>query len=255
MSHKGHYEFEAWCRMETALDEYQQARQAYLDAEAKELGPEAEQQLSRMNRAADALVKGTQELVGVDGIEQLRELAGMPEFSSGKPFELVQEHVCIEFGWQVMKMLATARERFLDLLFLLQDREPSPSAKAFLQRVARCYLFGFDAECVVMCRAVLDREFGETVVDDDQVSEWWESYKNTPKGKNYRGKRPPYGNLRAKIQAAVFAEMIEEADGKAADVVRKRGNDGVHKNPDKDDALDAVEKTLQVLDALAEGNN
>lgn len=228
MSDKGHYEFEAWCHMETALDEYQQARQAYLDAEAKELGPEAEQQLSRMNRAADALVKGTQDLAGVDGIEQLQELARMPDFSSEKPFELLREHVCIAFAWEVMDMFGTARDRFLCLMVLLRNRVPSPKAKEFLQRVARCYLFGFDAECVVMCRAVLDREFSVT------------SSKRT---------------LCEKIQAAVSKEMIKEADGNAAHEVRNRGNDAVHKNPDERDALGAVEKTLQVLDALAKVKN
>ncbi len=255
MNDKGHYKDPAWCVMETALCEHEEDRQAYLEAEAKKLGSEGERQLKQFNKAADALAEGVQELAGVDGIEHLSELAKRTDFQQGKAFELLKEHACIAFGWEAMGMLSTARERFLDLLFLLRDREPSCRAKDFLQRVARCYLFGFDAECVVMCRAALDREFDEKVVDDDQVSDWWAWYKDTPDGKKYRGKKPPYGKLWAKIQAAEHAKMIEQADREAADKVRKRGNDAVHKKPDKGDALDAVQKTVQVLDALEKGKD
>jgi hypothetical protein len=169
----------------------------------------------------------------------------------GKPFELLDEHMCITFGWEVMRLLSTARERFLDLLLLLKNRQPCDRAKTFLQRVARCYLFGFDTECVVMCRAVLDREFGELVVDDDQVSEWWNSYATTPEGKRHRGKRPPYRELWAKIKAAEYAKMIGQDDRMAADAVRDRGNKAVHEKPDTGDALEVVRQTVQVLDALA----
>ena len=44
--------------------------------------------------------------------------------------------------------------------------------------------------------------------------------------------------------------MISEADREAADAVRKRGNDAVHKRPDTGEALEVVRQTVQVLDAL-----
>lgn len=241
--------------METALDEHEQDRQAHLIAQAKKLGPEGESQLERFNKSADSLVEGVQDLVGVDGIECLMQLAQAADFQQGKFFELLEEHVCITFGWEAMGMLDSARERFVNLLMLLRNRQPSTRAKDFLQRVARCYLFGFDAECVVMCRAVLDREFDDKIIDDDQVSEWWEFYKTTPEGEKYKGKRPPYGKLWAKIQAAEYAGMIKETDRKAANEVRNRGNDAVHKKPDEGDAMETVRQTLQVLDALAKGKN
>ena len=250
MNDKGSYEYPAWCQMETALDSYEQDRAAYLEREADALGPDGRQQLSRFNEGADALVEGVQSLTGVDGIARLAELAGADAFQQGKPFELLDEHVCIKFGWEAMGMLSSARTSFLDLLLLLKDRRPCDRAKAFLQRVARCYLFGFDAECVVMCRAVLDREFAETVVDDDQVSEWWKWYATTDEGRKYKGKRPPYGQFWAKIQAAWYAKMIGDEDRDAADAVRKRGNDAVHKRPDSGEAMKVVRQTVQVLDAL-----
>lgn len=256
MSDKGNYEYPAWCQMETALDSYEQARAEYLEREARALGQAGGEQLSRFNKAADAMVEGVQNLAGADGIASLVELATSGEFREGKPFKLLDEHVCIRFGWEAMGMLSTARERFLDLLQLLKDRQPCGGARAFLQRVARCYLFGFDAECVVMCRAVLDREFGAAIVADDQLSNWWNWYATTPEGVEYikrKGNSPPYRELWAKIHAACYAGMISETDRDAATAVRKRGNDAVHKRPDTGEAMEMVRQTVQVLDGLEKG--
>lgn len=252
MSNKGNYEYPAWCQMETALDCYEQDRTAYLEDEAMKLVADGQKRLVGFTKAADSLVEGVQELAGVDGISCLKELVASDDFEQSKPFALLDEHVCIKFGWEAMRMLSTARARFLDLLCLLKDRQPCDTAKAFLQRVARCYLFGFDAECVVMCRAVLDRAFGDAVIADDQISEWWKSYATTLEGVKYKGKRPPYGQLWANIHAACYARMITEADRDAADAVRKRGNDAVHKKPDSGEALECVRQTVQVLDALTQ---
>ncbi len=241
---KGHYEYPAWCKMETALDEYQQGRTAYLAEQARNLGPQAERQLQQWNEAADALVKGVQDLAGVDVVDCLLTIRTAQQSNPG-PSELLDEHVCITFGWEVMGMLFAARERFWELLDSVKDRRPSPHAKAFLERVGRCYLFGFDAECIVMCRAVLDREFKAEIEDGDVVA-WWKTTKNGRKGKS-----PPL-NLYGRIQAAHYSRRIGKDIKGTADKVRKDGNDAVHKSPSNADALPYIQKTVQVLDALDE---
>jgi hypothetical protein len=237
------YKYPAWCRMEEALDSYEQARKAYIETEAKKLGPEGERQLQQFNRAADRLAKGVQSLTGVDVLDCLRDTykALTPDSPMGLPQELLNEHVCITFGWEAMGMLSTARERFWELLMFVKDRNPSPEAKAFLQRVARCYLFGFDAECVVMCRAVLDREFDAKISCND-VKTWW----TTEKGK--KGETAPF-NLWGRIQTA-FHRRGDEDNRDAADKVRNDGNDAVHQTPSISNSLDYIRKTVQVLDAL-----
>lgn len=244
------YKYPAWIQMETALQCYEEDRQAELKLRADALGPEGMQQLGVFNKAADSLVKGAQELSGVELFERLAELAKAADFQQTPVFDLLDEHVCVVLGKEVMGLLSTANERFYELLMLLKDRKPCDRAKAFLQRVARCYLFGFDSECVVMCRAVLDREFDELVINDDQVSDWWQVYQTTTEGRRYRGRKPPYGKLWAKIRVAEHSGMIDEDARKAADAVRERGNDAVHKTPDKGDAIDAVRQAVHVLDAL-----
>ena len=241
----GAYKYPAWCQMETALDSYEQDRKAHLDTKAKKLGPKGERQLQKFNSAADTLVKGVQALAGAGAVDCLRDAykALTPDLPLAQPLQLLDEHVCITFGWEAMGMLSTARERFWELLLFVKNRNPSPKAKAFLQRVTRCYLFGFDAECVVMCRAVLDREFDAEIPSDD-VMTWW---KTTDKGK--KGKPAPF-NLCGRIQAGLHVRRIEEDDQKAADKVRNDGNDAVHKMPSVSNSLDYIRKTVQVLDAL-----
>ena len=117
-----------------------------------------------------------------------------------------------------------------------------------MQRVARCYLFGFDSECVVMCRAVLDREFDAEIPGDDVVT-WW---KTTDRGK--KGKPAPL-KLWGRIQTARHSGRLEDKDRDAADKMRDDGNKAVHRKPSSADALDCVRKTVQVLDALERGKN
>lgn len=245
MRDKGHYEHPAWCKMEGALEDYTQDRNKYLGEKASVLGPEGEAQLKRLNSAADALVKGVQDLAGVDVVDSLRAVLSTRRLNdeSPDPLDLLDEHVCVVFGGEVIGMLFAARERFWKLLESVKTRKPSPRAKAFLERVARCYLFGFDGECLVMCRAVLDREF-EARIDDGEVLAWW---KTTKGGRE--GKKPPL-NLYGRIQAAHCSHRFDTDIKDAADLVRNDGNDAVHKWPSNADALPYIQKTVRVLDAL-----
>lgn len=216
------YEFPAWCQMETVLDAYQQARAAYLENEAKKLGIEVERQMQQFNNAAETLIKGTQELTGIDGIEVFMGLPNDKEFPSS---DLLDEHICITFGWEAMEMLSTARERFWGLLSVLKENDSlSSKGKAFLRRVARCYLFGFDSECIVMCRAVLDAEF-------KKVSKT--------------------GCLCQKIKEAYNSGLINKNTKQAAVKVRKDGNYAIHDKPSDSDPLDCILKTVQILNELA----
>jgi len=226
MSDKGNYKYPAWCQMETALDQYGQDREAWLEREGGQLGPAGAQKLEACNQAAEALVTGVKDLSGTDAMADLKELAEASDFQQGKPFELLNEHFCISLGWEAMDMLSKARSRFLDLLLLLRERALCDEARAFLQRVARCYLFGFDAECVVMCRSVLDLELGNAV--DRQAGK----------------------SLCEKIKAAYDVGMISDTECKTAHDVRCQGNKAVHEDPGCDDALTVVRSTVLVLDAL-----
>lgn len=245
MSNRGTYEYPAWCQMETTLDLYQQDRKSYLESEVRKLGPAGEKQVQQFNKAADALIRGVQELAGVDIVACLRDalMLQKPDPPPIQPVVLFDEHVCITLGWEAMGLLSIARERFWELLQLVRDRRPTPCARAFLIRVGRCYLFGFDAECVVMCRAALDRELCAEIADNDVVT-WWKA-----SGTGKAGKPAPL-NLWGRIEAAHHVGRFDEATKDAANRVRNDGNKAVHDAPSISDPLSCIRKTLQVLDAL-----
>lgn len=237
--------------MEDALDSYEQDMEVDLQREAAKLGPDGQQQLDRFNKAADALVKNVFELAGTDSLKILIEMGKMTGGLADKRLDLVTEHVCITFGWEVMGMLNTARERFLGLMLRVWDLSPSDRARDFLQRVARCYLFGFDSECIVMCRAVLDQEFSAEIAGDD-VEVWWKWYKSTPNGKKDRREQTPH-NLGGRIDAAEYKGRLNPEECHDAHKVQRDGNVAVHQRPSGADPLDYIVKTLGVLGALERG--
>jgi hypothetical protein len=79
-------------------------------------------------------------------------------FAKGK-LTVILDEVMVRVAEEAAEMIDGAFERLAQLLLLVRAMEASPHAASFLQRVSRCYVFGFDAECVTMCRAAIDAEF------------------------------------------------------------------------------------------------
>src|SRR5438105_15287060 len=46
--------------------------------------------------------------------------------------------------------------RVMQLARLAKPIDTQPRVVGFLTRVSRCFLYGFDAECAIMCRAAID---------------------------------------------------------------------------------------------------
>jgi len=234
--------------MEDILDRYEQDREQYWDVKLKELGAEAQQEWRQLQRATSMLVKGVEELADCDAMECFLE--GVPAFAPWQdeiePLELLDEHVCITFGWEAMSMLHSCRDRFWNLLELVKPLAPSDRSRAFLRRVARCYLFGFDAECIVMCRSALEREFEAVVSNCDCID-----VLGMPAYRDSSGK--PLFSLCARIHVAKNKNRITPTVLDLAHSVRKAGRDAVHKLPKvKRDAKELIADTIAVLDALAD---
>lgn len=85
---------------------------------------------------------------------------------------IVRDSIRIALGFEAAEeLLPRAESRISDLLTLVAARSVSPRAASFLDRATRLYLWGFDPECVIMCRAVLEaaltsRLAGDVDVDD-----------------------------------------------------------------------------------------
>jgi hypothetical protein len=121
---------------------------------------------------------------------------------------------------------------------LLEPLDPSKNAAKFLQRVSRCYVYGFDTECVVMCRSVLDAEFESEISADDCISAL---------GGNFRNRY----NLDDRISAAGKLNRVSFEACEHAHDVRRTGNNAVHVRADaKVDPLSVIKKTLSVIREL-----
>ena len=247
---KGFYEWPVWVQMETAINNYTQDRKEYVEAKIKELGPDAERQWQRLQEMSDTLVKGVGELADIDITECLRELLSPSAFEGRLEgvVELLVEHVDVTLSWEAMVMLHSGRERFVGLSLHLRPLDPSYRSRAFLKRVSRCYLFGFDAECVVMCRSVLESEFEAVIANNVCVG-----LLGMPDYKERDGQ--PLFQLYERITVAERTGRIDKVTADLAHRVRYAGRDAVHRWPKaKRDALDVVADTIRVLDALAQAS-
>jgi hypothetical protein len=162
------------------------------------------------------------------------------DFARGK-LALIMDQMMLMLADETVTMLDGAFARLADLMRLLESVDPSPHAAEFLGRVSRCYIFGFDAECAIMCRAVIESELHAEVSNDD-CSSWIPPKERggfTLNDRIYVAKK--MGKLREEI-----AYSLEE--------VQRRGNSVVHRNLNLTfSTIDTIKKTLAVIRELHGG--
>ena len=70
---------------------------------------------------------------------------------------IVRDSIRIQLGFEVSdELLPQAEQRVAHLVALIASRELSDRAASYLDRATRLYLWGFDPECLVMCRSALE---------------------------------------------------------------------------------------------------
>jgi len=62
-------------------------------------------------------------------------------------------------GEQALKMQVSAEARFNHLLAFAREQGVGFYTRAFLCEIARCYLFGFDCQCIILCRAAVEAAY------------------------------------------------------------------------------------------------
>jgi len=160
-----------------------------------------------------------------------------PSEASEKLFSTaVQIHAWKRFGSSPHSVAS----RTLELLdYLVRAR--GERTKAYLSRVAKCYIRGMDTELAVMARAVLEAALEAAPLEDavDQVM------------RNSRGKR--FVPLDGLIEAASLAGAFDEDARLAAHAIREAGNSAVHKAPGLEPPGEDVLRDLKVaLESIEE---
>lgn len=153
--------------------------------------------------------------------------------------KLVWERLCVQLAWEVVgERVVTGANRILQLTELVVKGNPSPATLRFLRRVSRCFVWGFDAECVILCRGVIDTAFADAVTD--AVCD------------KHRLEKARFGHTLAnRIKAACLEGIIDEDTKKRAFRVNTPATKAAHNNPEEAvDVLEILKDTTAVIQRL-----
>jgi hypothetical protein len=155
------------------------------------------------------------------------------------PLRLTWERISIDLAYKVIGKICLGADRVLELFRMVLKTRPSEPTQKFLGRLARCYIWGFEPECVILCRSVLDTAFNNDAVDVDVCEK-------------HRGKRKNNEfTLKDRIIAAAEEGIIDDRMKKLAIDINKRGNLAVHCRPGyTKDVFGTICDTLTVLEQL-----
>lgn len=168
------------------------------------------------------------------------EVAARPEEG---PLKLVWERLCIKLAWNSVGLIRDGAFRILKLWELLIDIHPGKRTLTFLQRVGRCFIWGFDPECIILCRGVLDAAFRDAVSDDVCIATY----------PNRRQEDRDFG-LSSRIVAAYKNKLIDKLTKRMAFAIKTRGDKAVHYDPHATkDVAGTIRDTLIVLRRLESG--
>jgi len=157
-----------------------------------------------------------------------------------RPLKLVWERLCIKLAWDGVGSIREGTLRILKLWGLLVDLQPSRSTLSFLQRVGRCFIWGFDPECIIVCRGAIDTAFRDAVSDDVCMS----IYPDRKAGDRKFG-------LANRIVAAYEKKLIDKSTKKLAFGVKNHGDEAVHHDPYAiKDVTRTIKETIIVLKKL-----
>lgn len=137
----------------------------------------------------------------------------------------------LEAARQAIRSLPEVVSRSQEVVWQALNEQPPPRVSAYMRRLGRCYVAGFDAEVVILCRAVLDSALMDQVDD-------------TPSAPR---------SMYERINALRTAGVLSDAQAKIANEIRHRGNRAVHEEPAGERiASDTLSKTMALLMQLFE---
>jgi hypothetical protein len=188
-------------------------------------------------------INGVERTGCVDDIDQFTKV--IQEWPTD-PIErqLYTETIIQYLAKMAIKALSIAESRFSKLMKCISfTRCMSPRSRDFLIRVSRCYLYGFDHECIILCRAVLDADFEAEIPNDQCIG----LIENRRINKN----RQSLFTLSDRMSAANKLNRIDHVTYELALKVKRLGDNAVHKNlPPDVDSLMIIQSALTVIDRL-----
>jgi hypothetical protein len=219
----------------STLNKIYQVRQAETNA--------AEERFQKLANDLRPKLKSDDAREILDNIKPLFMQSTEPDEPTDRPLHLVWQHLCIEDAREGAYGLRDRVRRIFELEKLVEqlrrDSSLPQATMEFLALVGRTFVWGFDAECVIVCRGAIDTAFREKVPVD------------LIETRRRKAEHQDYG-LQDRIEAAC-PTLISEEIRKAAATVKCRGDKAIHFDPHAtQDAIGTIRLALQVIDRLAE---
>ncbi|MBA7623137.1 hypothetical protein ES703_30530 [subsurface metagenome] len=160
------------------------------------------------------------------------------------PLRLVWERFIIDMSWEAIQKIEGGASRIFQLYNLVLCSAPSKSTQTFLSRLSRCFVWGFDPECIILCRAVIDTGFRDFV--HYEICEKHGQYHTNSKGEHYY-------NLANRIIAAFREGIIDAWIKQKAFIIKERGDKAVHDQPGiMKNVWGTICDTIAVLERITE---
>lgn len=133
------------------LDQRREDVETYVCEELKE---EWDEIISNADKYANLLFE-TQSMLGGDNaslVDKLWDDLGFHELDNS----LLLEALCSRLARINLDSLAQAERRLIRLISIVAESKHNDLALGYLRRISKCFIFGFDTECLLMCRAALE---------------------------------------------------------------------------------------------------
>lgn len=163
-------------------------------------------------------------------------------------FKYVEEHLAIHLAKSVINKINKAAERWACLemsLGIMEECKMNKNIVDFLTRVTRSYVWGFDTECIILCRSAMDKAIKDKVT--------YEMYENFEKR---FGKQKEGYVLFTRIKVAQQEGLIDEEIAKIAHAIRLRGNEVLHDDPKLTETVfKTIRDTIRVISIMTIGHD
>lgn len=156
---------------------------------------------------------------------------------------IVRDRWSFAVAHDAMERLEGSSTRVAELLNVILLHQFDDRTAAYLARVARLYVYGFEIEALVMCRSALEAAL-QDVLPDEVMSE-----------QGFVKAGPEY-TLASRIAAAERMGYFDGEKKRAAHVLRKASNEAVHTAPGflqdgVGSGVEAIQMLADLLDALS----
>jgi hypothetical protein len=135
------------------------------------------------------------------------------EKESGTTAAIIEDEIDAALTEEMLGKLAKAVDRATRLEKLRLAVIPNKEVKRYFEEANRCYLYGFNVACVVLCRAILESALVDLCDPEKKL------YKKTVRGESY---------YRALVDKAASDRLLTDDRPEWAIDVRDAGNDAIH---------------------------